>query len=159
LVDKPLEIEIDRFDGEGSGFELRAVEDIVDDLDQALGAIAQHRHVIGLVAGERAGEDEIGHADDAMHRRPDLVAHLGKEQRFGAIGLLGLLARAFGGDFRLVEELGIPADTLKLGDDDREQHDDAGDRTNRRDGNTKALGAPIGEGASLSETATLMASG
>ncbi len=47
-------------------------------------------------------EHEIGHADDAVHRRADLVAHVRQELALGLVGGLGgVLGRAQFG-FRLV---------------------------------------------------------
>ena len=34
---------------------------------------------VALLGGERGIEQELRHADDAVHRRPDLVAHIGEE--------------------------------------------------------------------------------
>ncbi len=45
-------------------------------------------------------EQQFRHADDAVHRRADFVAHIGEELAFGAVGRLGrvagLLERQFG---------------------------------------------------------------
>ncbi len=47
--------------------------------------------VVALLAGEVGGERQRGHADDAVHRRADLVAHVGEELALGAARGLGLL--------------------------------------------------------------------
>ena len=44
-------------------------------------------------AGQRRAEGELGHADDAVHRRADLVAHVGEELALGAAGFHGLVTR------------------------------------------------------------------
>ena len=36
---------------------------------------------------------KLGHADDAVHRRADFVAHVGEELALDAVRLLGLLPR------------------------------------------------------------------
>ena len=41
----------------------------------------------------RVCEREIGHADDGVHRRADLVAHVGEELALGGRRRLGLLPR------------------------------------------------------------------
>ena len=44
-------------------------------------------------ASTGVAERQIGHADDAVHRRPDLVAHVGEELALGAAGVHGAVAR------------------------------------------------------------------
>ena len=43
----------------------------------------------------RGVAQQFGHADDAVHRGADFVAHVGKEGRFGAVRGLGRLAGGF----------------------------------------------------------------
>ena len=45
--------------------------------------------VLALLGGEVGVEHELGHADDAVHRRADLVAHVGQELALRAVGRLG----------------------------------------------------------------------
>ena len=45
------------------------------------------------VGGQPGLEQQLGHADDAVHRRADLVAHLGQERALRVAGRLGRLAR------------------------------------------------------------------
>ena len=47
--------------------------------------------VIALVGCQPGVEQQAGHADDAVHRRADLVAHGGQEFRLGMVGGFGLL--------------------------------------------------------------------
>ena len=47
------------------------------------------RQVVALLGVELGVEQQLGHADDAVHRRADLVAHVGEELALDAIGLLG----------------------------------------------------------------------
>jgi hypothetical protein len=46
-----------------------------------------------LIRRQLGIEREVRHADDAVHRRADLMAHVGEELAFGAARLLGGLAR------------------------------------------------------------------
>ena len=60
--------------------------------------------VLALLRAQVGEQEQLGHADDAVHRRADLVAHVGEELALGLVGvfggllgalhfLLGLLAR------------------------------------------------------------------
>ena len=48
-----------------------------------------HPEVLALLGGELGVERQLGHADDAVHRRADLVAHVGQELALGPAGGLG----------------------------------------------------------------------
>ena len=51
--------------------------------------------VLALFGREVGVQHEIGHADDAVHRRPDLVAHVGEELALRAVGgLSGISGRS-----------------------------------------------------------------
>ena len=45
--------------------------------------------VLALLGGEVGVERQLGHAEDAVHRRADLVAHVGQELALGPAGRLG----------------------------------------------------------------------
>ena len=47
--------------------------------------------VFPLLAGELGVERQLGHPDDPVHRRPDLVAHVGEELALGAARRFGRL--------------------------------------------------------------------
>ena len=51
--------------------------DSADDLDHL---------EVALLGGEVGVERQVGHADDAVHRRANLVAHVGEELALGAVG-------------------------------------------------------------------------
>jgi hypothetical protein len=103
-VDQAGERERGLLELETSGFDLREVEHVVDNAQQRLRGIADGRDGTPLRAVEALALQHVDHAEYAVHRRADLVAHSGKEGRFrlirglglGAL-LLGAIARAFGG--------------------------------------------------------------
>ncbi len=77
-------------------FDLRQVEDVVDELQQVAPAAQDVGHVfvlplvqitVGLILFEQLGE-----SNDGIERRPKLMAHVGEELRLGAVGGLGCLA-------------------------------------------------------------------
>ena len=86
--------ELDVLDLELAGLDLREVEDVVDDRQQRLAGVADRLRVVALAGVEVGLEQQIGHADDAVHRRADLVAHVGEEVGLEARRLVRLVARA-----------------------------------------------------------------
>ena len=95
-------IEVDRIEVEFARLHPGEVEDVVDDGQQRIGRGLDDPQVLALFGGEFRIQHEIGHPDDAVHRRPDLVAHvreklaLGSVRGFGDVlgGPQALLARA-----------------------------------------------------------------
>ena len=81
-----LELELARLD-------LRVVEDVVDHVEQRVSARADHLGELALLGGQLRPEEEAGHADHGVHRRPDLVAHRGEEGALRLCRRLRLLAR------------------------------------------------------------------
>ena len=77
-----LEVELARLD-------LREVEDVVDHRQQGVGRRLDQAQVFALLGRELRVQHQLGHADDAVHRGPDLVAHVGQELALGPGGRLG----------------------------------------------------------------------
>ncbi len=88
------QVQLERFDVELAGFDLGEIQDVVDDDQQRVGARANGFRVIALRAVERAFQQQAGHADDAVHRRANLVTDVGEEFALGAVGALGGFGRA-----------------------------------------------------------------
>ena len=81
-----LELELARLD-------LRVVEDVVDHVEQGVSARADDLGELALLGRQLRAEQEAGHADHGVHRRPDLVAHRGEEGALRLRRRLRLLAR------------------------------------------------------------------
>ena len=81
-----------------AGLDLGEVEDVVDHREQRLGRAAHRLRVLALLRVQMGVEQEAGHADDAVHRRADLVAHVGEELALR----LGARLRRFLGDAKLL---------------------------------------------------------
>ncbi len=81
-----LELELARFD-------LREIQDVVEDRQQRLGGALDGRQALALLQIEIGIERQLGHADDAVHRRANLVAHVGEELAFRAARFHRLVAR------------------------------------------------------------------
>jgi len=103
VVQGVAEVEGDRVEVELAGLDLGEVEDVVDDRQQGLGRRDDRAEVFPLAGRQLGVEGQFGHADDAVHRGADLVAHVGQELALGPGGRLGRLAGAVG------VALGLPA--------------------------------------------------
>ena len=101
LLDGADELERLVLDVELAGFDLREIEDVVDDGEEGLAAGADGADGVALFVGERGVEKKARHADDAVHGRADLVGHGGEELALGAGGVVGLGLGAAEGGFRL----------------------------------------------------------
>ena len=81
--------ERDGFDRQRAGLDLRKIEDVVDDAEQRHAGGVDLGEIIALLEVGRIQEREVGQPDDRVHRRPDLVAHIGEEHRLGLRRFLG----------------------------------------------------------------------
>ena len=77
------------FENEFPGLDLRQVEDVVDDAQQVPGCGIDGVEALGLRRRDAASPLQVGHAEDSVDRRPDLVAHVGQEGTLGNVGGLG----------------------------------------------------------------------
>ena len=73
--------------------DLGIVQNVVDDDQKRLTRGFDGFGKQPLFLGQGAVAQQFRHAHHAVHRRADLVAHIGEEGRFGAVGGLGRLAR------------------------------------------------------------------
>ncbi len=83
LLDALAKIEGLLGEGELSGLDLGKVQDVVNDGQERLAAMADGLGVVELRGGQGRVEQEVGHPDDAVHRGADFVAHVGQELGFG----------------------------------------------------------------------------
>ena len=93
VVDHCPKIEVVDLDHHLSRFHLGEVEDVVDDREQRLGGGVDGGRVLALLGIELRVEQQRCHPDDAVHRRADLVAHVGEELRLQSRRFLGLIRR------------------------------------------------------------------
>jgi hypothetical protein len=63
------------------GLDLREVENLVDQSEQGVAALADGFDVLALFRRQRRVEQETGHAEHAIHRSAQLVADVGHEFR------------------------------------------------------------------------------
>ena len=70
---------------EFAGLDLRDVENVVDDSEQVAGRGVDRLQAFGLSGRHALAAQDVDHADDAVQRRADLVAHVGEESALGDI--------------------------------------------------------------------------
>ena len=93
LLDQSERRERTRLEVELAGLDLGEVEDFLDQREQCVARGLCRLDVGGLLRGQRRVEQQIGHAEDAVERRADLVRHRGEEPRLGTARRLGGVAR------------------------------------------------------------------
>src|SRR6185437_3445769 len=88
-----LELDILCREVNAAGFDLRHVENVVDDVEQILAAFADIARILAVFVGAERAEHrrfhDLGEANDGVKQRAQFVAHVGQKLRFGRIGLFG----------------------------------------------------------------------
>ena len=77
----------------------RQIEDVVEHTKQAAGGSFSHVETFLTAGVDHAPLGHVDHAHDAVHRRPQFVAHVGKKGTLGAVG-------GFGGHFGVNQVFG-----------------------------------------------------
>ena len=101
VADRLAQIELGVLEVEPPRLDLREVQDVVDDLEQRLGRRLDRRQVLPLLGREPRLQRERRHAEDAVQRRADLVAHVGEERALRFRRLFGPPFR----DLQLLDQL------------------------------------------------------
>ena len=103
--------ELDGIELHLAGFDLGEVQDVVDQLQQLAAGIKDAPQVVLLARRQRVSAHQVRKTQHRVHRRADLVAHVGQE---GALGLVGRVSRLLG---LLQRDLGSAAlhDTPQVG--------------------------------------------
>src|SRR5919202_4499054 len=86
-------LEVDALQDEFAGLDRREVQDIVDEGQQGTPGIPNDRGELTLFLVEWGFEQQVRHADHAVHRRADLMAYRSKEFRLHARCRETLIAR------------------------------------------------------------------
>ena len=99
LLHERLQIELRARHFHPAGIDLRQVENLVDDVQQVVGAAGDRLHGVALerVAAASWRRRICDIAEDGVERRADLVAHVREERRLRAIGGFGLPPRPAAG--------------------------------------------------------------
>ena len=81
-----------RLEIELAGLDFGKIQDLVDQRQQRIARRLDRLHVGRLLGHQRGIEHQVGHAEDAVERRADLVRDHGEEPRFRPVGGLRLVA-------------------------------------------------------------------
>ena len=104
-VERPLDclhqIKVERLEGELAGLDLGEIQNVVDDRQQIVRAVEHGLGELALLRLQRCVEEQAGHADDGVHRRANLVAHVGEELALRVRRMLGVGLRDFQRRLRL----------------------------------------------------------
>jgi hypothetical protein len=74
---------------QAAGFDLRQIEQVIDQLEQRLSRVAEDLDMPPLFRRQRGFGQQLGNAEQRVHRRADFVAHVGQELALGAAGFSG----------------------------------------------------------------------
>ena len=83
------QVEVDHLQIQLPGLDFREVQDVVDHFEKSLRRDLHHGSVTALLVIQLRAENEFRHSQDAVHRRSDLVAHVGEEFALDPCGFFG----------------------------------------------------------------------
>ena len=93
VADHTLDFEVGEFQFQLAGLDLRQIENVVDEIEQVVGGSGDLGQPVGVAhVGDLAAE-QVGEADDGVHRGADFVTHVGQKLALAAAGRLGRLHR------------------------------------------------------------------
>ena len=90
VLDGLAQVEIDHLQLQLPCLDLGKIQDVVDHAEERFRRGAHRLGEFPLLRGQLGVQDEVGHADDSVHRRADLMAHVRQELGLGVVGALGL---------------------------------------------------------------------
>ncbi len=74
------------------GLDLREIQNIADQCQECVAARPDRLQILSAVGAGGIVLEELGHPEDRVERRPNLVAHVGEKLALGEIGTLGPVA-------------------------------------------------------------------
>src|SRR6516225_1498630 len=83
VFESVTEIEVSLVEFELPCLDLREIEQVIDQREQGIRGVLNRAQVFALLAGERSAQRKLGHSDNRIHRRANLVAHVGEELVLG----------------------------------------------------------------------------
>src|SRR5690606_6779425 len=83
------QVEIDQLQLKAARFYLREIQNIIDDREQAFAALTERLGEIDLLSIQWRSEKKVGHAEHSVHRRANLVTHVGEERALRPISTFG----------------------------------------------------------------------
>jgi len=92
--DGGVEIEFMQVEFDLPRFNLGKIQNVIEHPQERLSGTAYGLCEVALPLVEASAEQQFRHAQDAVERGPDFVAHVGQELRFGLVGLRRLSGQA-----------------------------------------------------------------
>ena len=71
------------------GFDLREIENVIEDLQERIRRRLYGREVSLLLGRELRRQRQLGHAENGIHRRADFMAHVRQELTLGLVRRFG----------------------------------------------------------------------
>ena len=93
LLAQRVQREIVLLQRQRTALQLGGIEDVVEQAQQRVGGVVHGAQVARLLWRQRRALQQLGKADDGVHRGADFVAHIGQEHALGLGGVLGAVAR------------------------------------------------------------------
>ena len=119
FTEQITELDIHRLQLKMAGFDLREIQDVVDDRQQMPAGAINALHVLPLFIAQGGRQQQFGHAEHAIHRGPDFVAHHRQKLALGAatglcrlLGLTQFAGAQFNALFEVGKMTGEPVVTL-----------------------------------------------
>ena len=89
IVENGGQVEIGTFELQSAGFDLRKIEDVVDDRQQVATGVVDLVEAFALFGGGAVPAHQMIEAENGVHRRAYFVRHIGQKSAFGAVGPFG----------------------------------------------------------------------
>ncbi|MNV25331.1 hypothetical protein D3C71_1164270 [compost metagenome] len=93
VLQQVAQVERNMVEHQFAGLDLREVEDLVNDPQQAVGGFFDGAQVVELARGQLAFLQQVRETENAVERRADFVAHVGQELGLDPARFQGFLAR------------------------------------------------------------------
>ena len=84
------QVEVNYFEVHFPCLDLGKVQDVIDDLQQGFSRATHGLGIIALLGVQIGVQQQMGHADDPVHRGANFMAHVRQELAFGDIGRFSL---------------------------------------------------------------------
>ena len=85
---QPAYRERDLFEFQLVRFQLGDIEDVVDDANKGVTGVADGLREFSLVFVQPCVDEQVGHAQNAVHGSANLMAHISQEAAFCLVGIL-----------------------------------------------------------------------
>ena len=92
IIKHMTQFEVGLLDPQLAGINLGKIENVVDQPQQMLTGTLNFHQVVALERRWFGLQGQVGHAEDSVHRRANLVAHIGQKRRLGLRRHLGPFA-------------------------------------------------------------------